>query len=188
VLSVQVARAQAGSTPLVMRRWRVPTGGCASFWPLTGAPRRCHQSSLGYEPYDARFRRLGLSLAGAVTSADRTDPSRSVGFVSPVSGCLAASGFQIGLQTIDLRFPTLIPHPGGCCPRAVAATFRLAERPRNLPGLDTADARRTAPDQPTPEEISVLEREDQPIAEEADRIPCLQEQDQSGQVRPLTSR
>jgi hypothetical protein len=27
----------------------VLTGGCASFWPLTGAPRRC-QSSLGYEP------------------------------------------------------------------------------------------------------------------------------------------
>jgi hypothetical protein len=37
-------------------------------------------------------------------------------------------------------------------------------------------------------QVDDLEREDQPIAEEADRIPCLQEQDQSGQVRPPTSR
>jgi hypothetical protein len=37
-------------------------------------------------------------------------------------------------------------------------------------------------------QVDDLEREDQRIAEEADRIPCLQEQDQSGQVRPPTSR
>jgi hypothetical protein len=30
-------------------------------------------SSLGYEPYDERLRRLGQSLADAVTSADATD-------------------------------------------------------------------------------------------------------------------
>jgi hypothetical protein len=35
----------------------------------------------------------------------------------------------------------------------------------------------------------LLERNEQfAAAEEADRIPCLQEQDQSGQVRPPTSR
>ena len=31
-------------------------------------------SSLGYEHHDGRLCRLGLSLAGVVTSADRTDP------------------------------------------------------------------------------------------------------------------
>jgi hypothetical protein len=30
--------------------------------------------SLGYEPYDVRLSRLKASLAGAVASADRTDP------------------------------------------------------------------------------------------------------------------
>jgi hypothetical protein len=62
---------------------------------------------LGYEPYDAHPCRLGLSLAGVVTSADRPGPSRSVGSVSPVSYCLAASGLQIGLQNrlLICRFP-----------------------------------------------------------------------------------
>jgi hypothetical protein len=37
-------------------------------------------------------------------------------------------------------------------------------------------------------QVDDLEREDQPVAEEADRISCLQEQDQPGQVRPPTAR
>jgi len=41
----------------------------------------------------------------------------------------------------------------------------------------TGGGRREAPDLV---QVDDLEREDQPIAEEADRIPCLQEQDQSG--------
>src|SRR6516162_1838523 len=50
------------------------------------------------EPYDARLWRPVQSLAGVVTSADRTDPSRFVGSVPPVSSCLAASGLQTGLR------------------------------------------------------------------------------------------
>jgi hypothetical protein len=62
---------------------------------------------LGYEPYDIGLWLLRPSLAGMVTSAKQArSPSHSVGSVSPVSHCLAASGLQIGLQAaIDLQFP-----------------------------------------------------------------------------------
>jgi hypothetical protein len=40
----------------------------ASFWPRTGAPRRC-QTSLGYEPYDARLWRLWPSSVSPLASA-----------------------------------------------------------------------------------------------------------------------
>jgi hypothetical protein len=53
---------------------------------------------LGYEPYDVCLCRLAWSQVAVLISADRTDPSRSVDSVSPVSCCLAASGLQIGLQ------------------------------------------------------------------------------------------
>ena len=71
---------------------------------------------LGYEPYDASLWRLGPSLVGVVTSADRTDPvplrrlrlprlvlSRSVRFTN-----------RFTEQVIDLQFP----YPS--CPSAAA--------------------------------------------------------------------
>ena len=69
--------------------------------------RRGCQSSLGYEPYDIGLCRLRQSLAGAVTSTDRTDPislcrvrllrlklSRRVRFTN-----------RFTEQAIDLHFP-----------------------------------------------------------------------------------
>ena len=74
--------------------------------------------SLGYEPYDACLCRLGLSLAGMVTSADRIDHislgrlrlpglvlSRRVRFTN-----------RFTEQAIDLQFPIFFPPFLGCHP------------------------------------------------------------------------
>ena len=55
-----------------------------------------------------RLWRLGQSLAGAVTSADRTDHICSVGSVSPVSPGSAASGLQIRAQIWSLTGTTVV--------------------------------------------------------------------------------
>ncbi len=107
---------------------------------------------LGYEPYDERLWRLGLSLTGAVTSTDRTGPISLRRLRLP---CLALSRRvrftnRFTEQAIDLRVPvpSLILVAAG--PRAVAVTFRLAKRPRDLAwprygdGRDAAIARRAA--------------------------------------------
>jgi hypothetical protein len=60
--------------------------------PGAGVPAGGKTSSLGYEPYDERLRRLGQSLADAVTSAARQITVRLVGSVSPVSLHFTASG------------------------------------------------------------------------------------------------
>ena len=81
---------------------------------------------LGYEPYDARLPRPGLSPADAVTSVDRTDPvsirrlrlprlklSRRVRFTN-----------RFTKQAVDLQFlypfrrgrgPLSLPHRTDCC-------------------------------------------------------------------------
>ena len=83
-----------------------PLAGCRlavapSFWPHTGAPRRC-QSSLGYELYDAHLWRLAWSLIAALTSADgrrafipgplrlsRLNSSRRVSCINPCTNLVA---------------------------------------------------------------------------------------------------
>ena len=100
-------------------------------------------TSLGYEPYDDCLSRLGLSLAGAVTSADRTDPISLRRLRLP---CLELSRRvrftnRFTEQAIDLRFTA----PSWRLPSSdTAVTSRLAKRPRDLPGLDTADSRDAA--------------------------------------------
>jgi hypothetical protein len=54
--------------------------------------------ALGYEHYDARLRRLGQSLEGAVTSTDGQITSRLDSFVSSVWPGFTTSGLQIGLH------------------------------------------------------------------------------------------
>jgi hypothetical protein len=76
---------------------RFSTGGCASFWPGTSAPRRC-QSSLGYEPHDDRLRCLAPSLVTPLTSVDMRREVVPAFCISRVSACPASSGLQIGLQ------------------------------------------------------------------------------------------
>jgi hypothetical protein len=72
-------------------------------------------------------------------------PSRSVGSVSLLSGCLAASGLQIGLQNRQFICDFLrLPHPDGCRSWATAVASRLARQPCDLPGLDTAGGRDAA--------------------------------------------
>jgi hypothetical protein len=98
---------------------------------------------LGYEPYDVRLWRPGPSLAGAVTSADRTDPISLRRLRLP---CLELSRRvrftnRFTEQAIDLRFPAPSRHPGGCRPRAAAVTPRPAKQPRDLPDPDTAGGR-----------------------------------------------
>ena len=98
VLSVQLAHAQPQRVPLVMRRWPVSTGVCASFWPRIGASRR-GQSSLGYEPYDVRLCRFDtvsalradLGVRARMLPADLPrlpvlSPSRSVRFTNRFTG------------------------------------------------------------------------------------------------------
>ena len=53
------------ATVLALRRKQLGTG--------LSSPSALVLPSLGYEPYDTRLRRLGQSLAGVVTSADRTN-------------------------------------------------------------------------------------------------------------------
>jgi hypothetical protein len=93
---------------------------------------------LGYEPYDVCLRRLKLSLAGVVTSADRTDPislgrlrlprlvlSRRVRFTN-----------RFTEQAIDVQFP----HPSapfrGCRPWA-RHRVRTRQATAKRRGLDT---------------------------------------------------
>jgi len=64
---------------------------------------------LGYEPYDIGLSRLKPSLAGAVASADRTNPISPCRLRLPFSPCLAASGLQIGLQNRRLICGLLHP-------------------------------------------------------------------------------
>ena len=72
-------------------------------------PRRVSVSrrSLRYEQYDARLRCRGRSLAGAVTSANRTDPRRARSAASPQSHLVHRVRFtnRFTEQAIDLRFP-----------------------------------------------------------------------------------
>ena len=93
---------------------------------------------LGYEPYDVCLWRPEQSLAGVVTPADRTAPSRSVGSVSPVSYCLVASGLQIGLQNRLLicsfthpPLPSVAAVPGRAAPCPDSASDCQAARPRH---------------------------------------------------------
>ena len=107
---------------------------------------------LGYELYDARLWRLGLSRAGMVAWADRTDPISLCRPRLPVSPGCAASGLQIGLQDTRLIY-------GSCIPR-VSAIARLRschgehdefpaaadlERGRSLPKKPAADVSHAAP-------------------------------------------
>jgi hypothetical protein len=81
----------------------------------------------GYEPYDARLWRLGLSLAGVVTSADRTDHislrrlrlvlSRHVRFTN-----------RFTEQAIDLQFPAPFPLFRGCHPWVRGTVSGFAKR------------------------------------------------------------
>jgi len=66
VQSLQLAGLQLRSMPLVMRRGRLSTGGCALVLPPAGLPRRC-QSSLGHEPYDACLSCPGPSSPNAMS-------------------------------------------------------------------------------------------------------------------------
>lgn len=98
VLSVQVARAQAGSTPLVMRRRPgFHLADTFSSRPSTGTSRR-RQSSLGYEPYDARLPRPGRSRVAALTLANGCRASTPNPGVSYVATHPAASRAQIRAQ------------------------------------------------------------------------------------------
>jgi len=101
-----------------------------SFWPCTGAPRRC-RSSLGYEQCGACLRRLGLSLARVVTLADRTDPIFASSVPSPLVSCRpVASGLPTGLQngvlTCSFPYPS---RPSVAAIRGCAAPYR---RPAGL--------------------------------------------------------
>jgi hypothetical protein len=73
------------------------------------AGRDLNPRPLGYEPYDARLLRPRPSLADVRPRRTGQIPSRSVGFVSPVSHCLAASGLQIGLQNRRLICSSCTP-------------------------------------------------------------------------------
>jgi hypothetical protein len=91
---------------------------------------------LGYEPYDMRLPRLKPSLADAVTSADRTDLISLGRLRLPVSGCLAASGLQNGLQNRRLICGLLhpsVPLLATTVARIVTGILRLAERLRGCP-------------------------------------------------------
>jgi hypothetical protein len=76
-------------------------------------------TSLGYEPYDARLWRPGQSLAGVVTSADRTDyiSLRRLRLPRPALSRRVRFINRFTEQAIDLRFPP--PHPSSAaaaCP------------------------------------------------------------------------
>ena len=79
---------------------------------------------LGYELYDARLWRLGLSRAGMVAWADRTDPISLCRLRLPVSPGCAASGLQIGLQDTRLIYGSL--HSPRFCYRAAEIMSRRA--------------------------------------------------------------
>ena len=103
VLSVQLARAQLGIVPLVMRRWlasdrrlRFVVAAC---WRAEGASRRWVMS----EPYDVCLCRLAQSPVTGLTSMDW---GREVAFgpplalrISLVSSRPAASGYKSGYRT-----------------------------------------------------------------------------------------
>lgn len=75
--------------------------------PLSSVNAGIDRPSPGYEPYDARLWRLGLSRAAVVTSADRTD-SISLGRLRLLSRRVAprlVCKSVTGVNPLDLRFP-----------------------------------------------------------------------------------
>jgi len=70
---------------------------------------------LGYEPYDERFRHLGQSLAGAVTSADATDHGALGRLRLPCLTPFHRVRLQTGLHNrlLSCRF-LVLPRPRGC--------------------------------------------------------------------------
>jgi len=69
------------------------------------APRPC-QSSLGYEPYDVRLRRLAWSLVAALTSINGCGTSTPDPGVSSIPPYPAASRAQIWLLTSGITLLT----------------------------------------------------------------------------------
>ena len=96
---------------------------------------------LGYEPYDACLWRPEQSLAGVVTSADRTAPSRSVGLRLPRLVLSRRVRFtnRFTEQAIDLQFHAPSAPFRGCRPWARGTVSGLGKR---LPGgaASTRDA------------------------------------------------
>ncbi len=75
---------------------------------------------LGYEPYDIGLWRLGQSLTGVVTSADRTDPVSLRRLRLPRLGLSRRVRFtnRFTEQAIDLQFPVPFPPFRSCHPWA----------------------------------------------------------------------
>jgi len=105
---------------------------------------------LGYEPYDTRLCRLGPSLTGVVTSADRTDqislrrlrPSRLV-----LSRRVRFTN-RFTKQAIDLQLPAPFPPFRGCHPSVRCTVSGLAKQLASGMALTRATCRLRS--RPTP--------------------------------------
>ncbi len=97
----------------------------AKYWHIETLP-----VSLGYEPYDMCLWRLGQSLAGVVTSADRADPISLRRLRLPRLGQSRRVRFtnRFTAQPLDLRFMGLPRRPCGFYPAAEIMSRRGGRR------------------------------------------------------------